>query len=49
VKTTPAPLDYSASGEWRELARELGDTPILPSPTPIAMFPGMPTMEWKND
>jgi hypothetical protein len=44
----PAP-DFNAPLEWRELAASLGDVAIRPTAAPIAMFPGMPTMEWKND
>ena len=42
------PPDVNATLEWRELAAALGDTPILPTPPPVAMFPGMPELDKWN-
>jgi hypothetical protein len=39
------PLDFNVTAEWKDLARELGDVPIRPTPAP-AVFPGMPELKW---
>jgi hypothetical protein len=41
-------ISYNVGAEWRELARELGDTPIRPAPAPIAVF-NLPETKWTND
>jgi hypothetical protein len=35
-------LSFNAGDEWQDLARDLGDVPISPTPTLPAAFPGMP-------
>jgi hypothetical protein len=42
-------LTFSPGAEWQDLARELGDVPIRPTPTLPAAFPGMPELKWTND
>jgi hypothetical protein len=43
-------LSFDAGSEWRDLARELGDTAARPTPTLPAAFPGMPQSDgWVND
>jgi hypothetical protein len=43
------PPDWNAPAEWKELARELGDVPIGPTPTLPSAF-NLPQLDqWKND
>jgi hypothetical protein len=39
-------LSFNVGAEWRDLALELGDVPIRPTPTLPAAFPGMPELKW---
>jgi hypothetical protein len=39
-------LSFNVGTEWQDLARELGDVPIRPTPTMPAAFHDMPEMKW---
>jgi hypothetical protein len=41
-------LSFAAGEEWKDLARELGDVPIGPTPTLPAAF-NLPETKWVND
>jgi hypothetical protein len=40
-------LSFNPGAEWKSMAIELGDTPIRPSPAPVAAF-NLPETKWAD-